>query len=255
MASSKRKQARSRNRRKPDKDAAAPESDATPASEAVIEAKAEDPAKKSASTAKSPFSGSRPPGGRPGEPRGRTGSFARDLGQSARVSGSWLAVAIALAAAVAALYGLMEARQVSGAQESLAQQLQPLGEQLSRIEALENSPLIGALEDRIDELENAVSSLEAGLDEKLDGALVEIAALAAQSAPEAGDPNPELLARLDQLEQSLEDIRNGLDQLDDGAPESAQPGEVQEGAGTDADSDPWWGFLGRLLKISRVEGE
>lgn len=227
----------------------------TPASEAVIEA-----------TPDAPPAGKTPFGGRGASPEagpgagagGRGGVGTRWLaGLSGMFSpGIWAIAGIALAGAAALAYVTQTAREADLESSALLARIDGLEKRLERVAATDHAAAIAEMRSRLAALEQGLAGIEAGWDDALEEALAKAAANSAAAAP---PPDPELAARIGQLEQALAESRS---LADDRKPEAGQGGTAGQGGaetdGAEADgagaSDPWWGFFGRLLKVSRVDG-
>ena len=249
MAKGRKKQARRKAARTAAGGSGAPAGDPAPASEAVIEAKAEDA---------SP--GKPGPAGGAGNPKGGSGGGRADAapqrpappGASRRpgvlVLAPWFAAGIALVAAVyfgsALVHEQAETRSLLEENTALSQRVDALEGRLSRIEGGNHPGRIADMAARIGKLEQDL----AGLGDRIDGAVAQVAA----AGPGTSETEAEILARIDRIEQDL-----GKLQLRPGTSQPGRGGLQEEAAETSApeESEPWWGFLGRLLKISRVDGE
>ena len=228
-----------------------------PASEAVIEAKADDapPGKPG------PFARTEPPKGGPGGDRANAAPGRKNPPGTLRQPGIpalllWTAAGAAVVAAVyfgsAAMRELAEARRMLGETTALSERVDALEGRFSRVEGKDPLEGIADLTARIEKLEQDMSGLGNRFEEAL--------ALIGEAGPEATATDPELLARIDRMEQAIGQIRLRLGEPQSGRdqPDQGQPGgEAAADAAPDGpeESEPWWSFLGRLLKISRVEGE
>lgn len=248
MAKGRKKQARKKAPPTAAKGAGAPTGDAAPASEAVIEAKAD-----------RAFPGREGPFGRTATPeggsdgtrsgtapgKGNTPGALRQPGIPALLL--WIAAGATLVAAVyfgsTAMRELGETRRLLGENTALSEQIDALEERLSQVEGEGRPERIAGITARIEKLEQDIS----GLGERIE----ETAALVGGAGSETSAADTALLARVDRIEQALDEIRLRLGGSEPGQnqPEAAAEGEPEKSG----ESESWWGFLGRLLKISRVD--
>ena len=249
MAKGRKKQARKKAPPAAAKGAGAPGGDTAPASEAVIEATADD-----ASPGKeSPLGRTEAP---EGGPTGARSGVAPDRSNAPRTLRQpaipalllWIAAGVTLVAAVyfgsTIMRDLGEARRMLGENTALSQRVNAIEERLSQM-ADENRPeKLAGLTARIEKLEQDISEIGKRVEEA--------AALIGEAGSGTSAADTALLARVDRMEQALGEIRL---QPDQGQPEGETAAEAESAPEQPEESEPWWSFLGRLLKISRVDGE
>lgn len=251
MVSKRKKRGQKRNPRATAGRAAASSRDSTPASEVVIEGRADgaNPGKQGHGR-RNPFSSKRPGRDRFRDAADSIRSAWDTHGLQTMTPGLWAAGGVALVVALVIAYGLLDARHTGQENAALLQRIEAVEGELSRIKSEDPAEAIAAFADRVEKLERDISGLEAEMEENFAAMLEDVSSLASQADAGAAAIDARLLDRLDRLERNLDRTRVRLEET------QSEPSQPEE-AGTEQpdDSTPWWGFLGRALKISRIDGE